>query len=68
MKTVSVRIAEGQAKKLHDVADLAVGSSINAIVQRAVDLWLETEYPVYVVALRDARDKLRKRQPVREAV
>lgn len=68
MKTVSVRIGEGQAKKLHEVADLAVGSSINGLVQRALDLWIEVEYPVYLSDLKATRDKLKKiRQAVRVA-
>lgn len=67
MKTVSVRIEIKQANKLHEVADQIAGCSINGMVQRAVDLWLEIEGPVYLAALSDARKKLRQmeRQPVR---
>lgn len=70
MKTVSVRIEEKQAKKLHEVADQIAGCSLNGMVQRAVDLWLEIEGPVYVAALQEARKKLarKERQPVAEQV
>lgn len=67
MKTVSVRIGEKQAKRLHEVSDLIVGGSINGMVQRAVDLWLEVEGPVYLAALKQAQHKLGdKRQAVKD--
>lgn len=64
MKTVSVRIGERQAEKLREVADQMPGSSMNGMVQRAVDLWLEIEGPVYLEALQGIRDRGRKRQAV----
>ena len=58
MKTVSVRIGAEQAKKLHEVADQMSGCSLNGLVQRAVDLYLEVEAPVYLAAFKEARAKL----------
>ena len=63
MKTVSVRIKAEQAKRLHEIAETIPGFSINGAVQRAMDLWLEVEGPVYLEAFDEARRKL-ERQPV----
>lgn len=66
MKTVSVRISEGQAKNLREGADLMGTTSINGLVQRAVDLWLAIEGEVYRETLQEARTRIRSgdRRPV----
>lgn len=65
MKTVSVRIGEKQAKRLQEISDLIIGGSINGMVQRSVDLWLEVEGPVYLAHLKQAQHELGdKRQAV----
>lgn len=65
MKTVSVRIREDQARKLNEIADPAMGRSINAFVKRAVDLWLEIEGPTYreIKELRERRARERQAVP-----
>lgn len=66
MKTVSVRIGEKQAKRLQEISDLEIGGSINGKVQRAVDLWLEVEGPVYLAHLKKMQQELvDKRQAVK---
>lgn len=62
-KTVSVRIKAEQMKKLREIADKFPVISINAVVQRAVDQWLEIEGPVYLEHARKIKENL-KRQPV----
>jgi Arc/MetJ-type ribon-helix-helix transcriptional regulator len=57
-KTVSVRIGKDQANRLREIVDQFPGGSINGVVQRAVDLWLEKEGTVYLAALREARGRL----------
>jgi hypothetical protein len=65
MKTVSVRIKAEQAKRLREIAECMPGFSVNGAVQRAMDLWLEIEGPVYKEAFEEAQRKLRQeRQPV----
>lgn len=64
MKTVSVRIDEEQARRLHEIADMIPGSGINALVKRGVGLFLDTEGPVYLAALKQAQVQLQERQPV----
>ena len=66
MKTVPVRIQEGLAKRLHEVASQIEGYSINAMVNRGVELFLEQEAPVYLAAFKEIRAKIphTKRQPV----
>jgi hypothetical protein len=65
VKTTSVRIKAEQAHRLHEIADNIPGFSINGAVQRAVELWLEVEGPVYLEAFDGARKKLiQQRQPV----
>lgn len=59
----SVRIKTVQAKRLREIANFIPGSSINAIVQRAVEQWLDVEGPVYLEAFRQVKENL-KRQPV----
>ena len=66
MKTVSVRIEEGQAATLNNVAS-QIGNSVNSLVRDAVDLWLEVEAPVLVAeagAKKKRREGLAKRQAV----
>lgn len=65
MKTVSVRIAEQQAKKLQELANQG-GRSINWMVQRGVDLFLTQEFPVYIEEAKATQAKLahKERQPV----
>lgn len=58
MKTVSVRIGADQAIRLREIVDRIPGGSINGVVQRAVEQWLEIEGPVYLEALREAHGKL----------
>lgn len=58
MKTVSVRIGKDQAIRLHEIVDRIPGGSINGVVQRAVEQWLEIEGPVYLAAFREAQGKL----------
>lgn len=67
MKTVSVRIKSDQARQFREIASNIPGSSINALAQRAAELWLAIEGPVYIDAFKEAREKLerRERQPVR---
>lgn len=60
VKTVSVRIKAEQAAQLQEVVSAFPGGSLNGIVQRAVDLLLEIEVPVYAAKLKEARQKLRK--------
>lgn len=69
MKTVSVRIKAVNAARLREVAEFIPGSSINALVDRAVEQLIEIEGPVYIAAFKEAREKLerRERQPVRSA-
>jgi hypothetical protein len=57
-KTVSVRIKATQVSRLREIVDQFPGGSINGVVQRAVDLWLEKEGTVYLAALREARGKV----------
>lgn len=66
MKTVSVRIEEGQARKLQEVAGQIAGYSISTMVKRGVELFLEQEAPVYLAAFKEIKAKLprTKRQPV----
>jgi hypothetical protein len=63
-KTVSVRIKAEQAAGLREIAEHVPGSSINAVVQRAVEQWLAIEGPVYLDAFKKVRETL-ERQPVR---
>lgn len=66
MKTVSVRIEEGQAATLNNVAS-QTGSSFTDMVRDALDLWLEVEAPVLVAeagAKKKRREGLAKRQAV----
>lgn len=58
VKTVSVRIGKDQASRLREIVDQFPGGSINGVVQRAVDLWLEKEGTVYLAALKEARGRL----------
>lgn len=62
MKTSSVRIKESQVKAIQEIAATVPGFSLNGVVQRAVDIWLEVEGPVYKEAFEEAKSKLR--QPV----
>ena len=66
VKTVSVRIDEGQAKKLHEVASQIEGYSISTMVKRGVELFLEQEAPVYLAAFKEIKAKIphTKRQAV----
>lgn len=64
-KTVSVRIKADQLARLREIAEYVPGSSINALVQRAVEQWLEIEGPVYLEAFQSVRETLGERQPVR---
>jgi hypothetical protein len=62
VKTALVRIRVDQETQLRDILqDFPV--TITSVVQRALDLWLEVEGPVYRDALRKMKDNL-KRQPV----
>lgn len=64
-KSVSVRIGTDQSERLHEIAEYVPGSSINALVQRAVDQWLEIEGPVYLDAFKKVKLNLvKKRQAV----
>jgi len=65
MKTVSVRIKAEQARRLQEIGERIPGFSVNGAVQRATDLWLEIEGPVYLEAFEEARRKLKaERQAV----
>lgn len=64
-KTRSVRLKADQLARLREIAEYIPGSSINALVQRAVEQWLEIEGPVYLEAFQSARETLGERQPVR---
>lgn len=65
MKTRSVRLKEEYAAALEEFANMIPGFSITGGVNRAVELWLEVEGPVY----RDAFDgKLRKLRSARQPV
>jgi hypothetical protein len=66
VKTVSVRISAEQAKQLQSIATDVPGMSLNLMVQRGVDLFLEIEGPVHLAKARELRN-LRKRQDVRAA-
>lgn len=71
VKTVSVRIEEEQARRLQEIAAGFPGSSINGLVRRGVELFLEIEAPVYEAAIREARQKLGRkngRLPASECV
>lgn len=63
-KTVSVLIKTEQASRLREIADCIPGSSINVMVQKAVENWLEIEGTVYLDAFKRVRQSL-ERQPVR---
>lgn len=58
MKTVSVRINEEQARRLQRIAENFPGSSVNGLVRRGVELFLDGEAPVYEAAIKEARQKL----------
>lgn len=62
MKKVHVRVSlgEGQAKKLQDVADM-MDSSINRLLERAIDLFLVQEASVHE-AVRREREALKSRK------
>jgi hypothetical protein len=60
-KNVSVRIKAEQARRLREIAEFVPGSSINALVQRAVQQWLEIEGPVYLEAFKTVRQSLEVR-------
>ncbi len=57
-KTVPVRIKAAQARRLREIVDQFPGGSVSGVVQRAVDLWLEKEGPVYLAALKEARGRV----------
>jgi hypothetical protein len=61
---VSVRITAEQAKRLREIAGFVPGSSINALAQRGVQLFLNIEAPVYLDAFKKVRETI-ERQPVR---
>jgi predicted transcriptional regulator len=65
MKSVSVRIAEKQAKQLQELANQG-GRSINWMVQRGVDLFMAQEFPVYMEEAEATRAKLAHKE--RQAV
>ena len=67
MKTVSVRIAEGQAKILDEFADIR-GSSRDKMVQRAVKLLIDIEGPVYESEGRALQAALKRALKERQAV
>lgn len=70
MKSVSVRAKSGNVAQLRVVAEYVPGSSVNALVDMAIELFLKVEAPVYIAAFEDARAKLERgeRQPVRSQV
>jgi hypothetical protein len=59
-KMVSVRIKPEQARRLREITGHIPGSSINAVVQRAVQQWLEIEGPVYLEAFKQVKQRLNK--------
>ena len=61
MKTTSVRIRQEQKERCRKIADYIPGGRVDTIVQRAVDLWLETEGPVYEEAFQRAQEKLERK-------
>jgi hypothetical protein len=61
MKTVSVRIEGGQFAELGEIAKSFPGASVNGLVQRAVELWLEVEGPVYQSVFKEAKAKLNRK-------
>lgn len=64
MKNESVRIKASKMEKLRMLSDLT-GHSVNWMVDRAIDLFLTQEAPVYEETAREVRKKLEsKRQPV----
>lgn len=55
-----------EAKELHDVAQKLsecgiYNGDLSALATRAVRTWLETEAPVYLSAMKEARKKLSRR-------
>lgn len=70
MKTVSVRAKSENVARLRSVAEYIPGSSVNALVDMAIRLFLDVEAPAYIAAFEDARAKLERgeRQPVRSQV
>ena len=59
-KSVTVRIKAEQSARLREIAEHVPGSSINSMVQRAVEQWLEIEGPVYLAAFKEVQRKLNK--------
>lgn len=62
-QTELVRIKTKKAKRLREIANFIPGGSISALVDRAIDKWLEDEAPVYLEAFQKVNETL-KRQPV----
>jgi hypothetical protein len=61
----SARIRADQVARLREIAEHVPGSSINRLVQKAVDQWLEIEGPVYLAAFKEVQRQLgSKRQAV----
>lgn len=59
-KSITVRIKADQASRLREITEHVPGSSLNALVQRAVEQWLEIEGPVYLAAFKEVHRKLSK--------
>lgn len=66
-QTVSVRIKKQNEKRAREIANFIPGCSISAIVDRALEQWLDVEGPVYIEAFRQVKENL-KRQPVAMAL
>jgi predicted DNA-binding protein len=65
-KTEQVRVSTTHYEKLQMLSDLT-GHSVRWMLDRAVELFLAQEAPVYEAAFKEARKKLSRgeRQPVR---
>lgn len=57
MKTVQVRISAEQDKQLREIADRVPGANVSGLAQRAIDLWLEIEGPVYMEAYKEVQSR-----------